>query len=674
MSAHQDDIFKTVKANVEIVTYIEAEVGQQAKKVGSDTYRISPCPLCGHNDCFTLYPKDNSWHCFSCDRSGTVIDFELHHKGLKEPLEAARSVARKRGIALDQQSVPPQSKKSKSKATHTPNSKSKARPGIDNDRANALRQLVAAFYHEQLLNDSKALEYQTKERGHSLEVLKTFRVGYAGRESIIKYARKKGYKVEDLIGVGLARKWGRGYSATIPQGAFIYPQEVNGNIAYFSIKVFHGKKPFQVKKQYAGQGWLCWNQDVLGKSIGPIIICEGENDLLSLVGKAKQPDVICTIGNFNVSNILSFLQKNSKGRSFYLCFDRDEAGQKYTEKYAAAILAGGSQVRVIEIPEPHKDIDEFLCASEDPWGDFKRLMEEAKVIEKAAQVQGGEAGSDLYDFDAFKVEGESRDGKLVFGSRVNRKIYIVTLREFSLDQLCQIGGEQVSQRVALRDARPGQVLFRALKKRLIVQASRTQLGELQWVGQGVSLLRDNSLLIVNGEEVYVWDGMRFKSYESSLIEGKLIERNSGRRWINFEAVKKKVMSMTKSQAFEIIKEAHELFEQWGFSSGWDTALVTGFMFAQMVQTAWNWRPHLWISGPQASGKTLLLEFLEAIGGNLSMRREGQTLTEAGIRQDIGNDFPLCYIDEAEMPIPVKSATHSMRSRPPNPEEVGHLIQ
>ena len=44
------------------------------EKIGTNSYRIIPCPVCGHKDCCTV--KDNTVHCFSgnCGWSGTHIN------------------------------------------------------------------------------------------------------------------------------------------------------------------------------------------------------------------------------------------------------------------------------------------------------------------------------------------------------------------------------------------------------------------------------------------------------------------------------------------------------------------------------------------------------------------------------------------------------------------------
>ena len=204
-----------------------------------------------------------------------------------------------------------------------------------------VRDFATDFYHQRFLQDKDALDYQTKTRGHSLESLKNFRVGLAGGD-LIGAASGNGYTIDDLIQTGLVRKFKNSYSATIPAGMNVYPHIINQDVAYWSIKDRTGKWKHQVKKQFADPDWICLNQNSLDYS--PVVIVEGENDLLAIVDKGKHPNTIATIGNFNTRNILAHIEQNSKDKTFYLIFDRDDAGKKYTKKYAKTIKAGGGLV------------------------------------------------------------------------------------------------------------------------------------------------------------------------------------------------------------------------------------------------------------------------------------------------------------------------------------------
>ena len=58
------------------------------------------CPL--HNEkspSFTIYPNNNSWHCFGCKAGGSAIDFVMAYYGL-EALEAAKKLDLDFGLGI----------------------------------------------------------------------------------------------------------------------------------------------------------------------------------------------------------------------------------------------------------------------------------------------------------------------------------------------------------------------------------------------------------------------------------------------------------------------------------------------------------------------------------------------------------------------------------------------
>ena len=253
------------------------------------------------------------------------------------------------------------------------------------------------------------------------------------------------------------------------------------------------------------------NQDALGEDV--ISIVEGENDLLSIVGKAKQPDVLATIGNHNTPNILKHLTQNSAGKTFRLVFDRDEAGEKYTSKYADAIKKGGGKVYKINIPPPHNDIDEFLRKADNLVEAFNRLIENATLLNP---VEITDERPILERFNSFQVLGELADERIAFWSRVSKKLYRVSIRDLNLDKLDQIGGEEVIAHVS-RKPQDGKITFRTLKRAIIVAASQKQLGNPEYVGQGIHLVGPDKLLIINGADAWIWDGKKGARHESPVV-------------------------------------------------------------------------------------------------------------------------------------------------------------
>jgi hypothetical protein len=533
-------------------------------------------------------------------------------------------------------------------------------------RANALRDFAAGFYHEQLLSSFEALHYQTEIRHHDIELLKRFRIGYAGSRSIITHAKEAGFTVEELIAVGLVGKRSAGFTPTIAQGLYVYPHTYSGAVLFFSLKDPSGELRFQIRKKCAGPGWLAFNQDSFDQA-GPVVIVEGENDLLSVVGKGGHEVTVATIGNYNTPSLLSYLKANAGGKTFFLCFDNDDAGRAYTQKYSGAIIEGGGEARVIVLPEGGKDIDDHLKAAADPAAVWSRLMAEAivaavksgsgKILDSPGTGPKASTTSsppdnpeELYQFDSFEVLGELVDGRLVFLSKDIQKLHVTDLREFNLDKLCQIGGDEIRKRVvrSSQEVTDGRIHFAGLKKRLICEAREKQLGKLRWIGQGFTFIESQgTILILNGEEAALWDGKKFSPYTGALIDQKFINRDSSRQWIDFGRLQDRVLSMTASTARDVVGAVGGLIKQWGFTRQYDPLIVAGFLLSQIVQSVWEWRPHLWVSGPAGSGKTLLIQLFEELAGRLARRFEGPSTTEPGFRQSVKNDFVLVMIDEFE---------------------------
>lgn len=672
------DIFEEVKRHVGIRSYIEADCHVSAKRVGDGSYRINPCPFCGANDAFTINDKGGFFRCFSCQAKGDVIEYEQQRYELENALDTARRVAEKMGLVINAEKgtrnaegkrevVPPPPE-----PDPVPDEEAGWTAEIDEARACKVRAMAADFYHNQLMEDPEALAYQIERRGHSLEILKACKVGYAKGGGLIKDMKTGGVEVSELVAVGLVRKRGAGYGEYIAAGFTVYPHYTGDRVLFFTIKDPKKEREYQIKKRHAGKGWLCWGQDAL-ESDKPLVIVEGENDRLSVMDKGGYPLVMATIASFNEPAILRALKGRVAGRVVYLAFDADKpkgdkqepAGARYTRIYAGAVIAGGGEARqiVLELgPNGEKcDIDDVLRRAEDPKKTLVELMKGARAIrkvdpkcidgggkEKESRVRVPPPSPELYEFDSFQVLGELQDDSILFWSKVNERLYRVNLNEFKLEKLVQIGGKNVSFRVARSGnaAGEGQILFQDLRKRLIVEASQTQLWDPDFLGQGIHAV-GNVMLVVVGGDAWVWDGKQMKPWIEPVLERQVIERKKGYEWVNFGDVEKRLKGMDRKAAYKVVETLADWVFQWRFRGPLDGWIVVGWMLAQYIQSLWVWRPHLWLAGPAASGKTSLRDLVGSIGGQLTLECEGQTLTEPGLRQAIGTDGCLVLIDEME---------------------------
>ena len=635
-----DSLFSAVK-QCPIDQYVAA-LGASLTRTGN-TVRANPCPVCAHKDCFTIYPEDNSYKCFSCDSAGDIINLERAVNKHESNLAAAQALADRYNI--DDPSAGAGTAKSTTPApaknTNTPqNAAAPAQnlPEIDPDRAAALRAMAAEFFHQALINDASALSYQTEKRGHSKQILQRHKVGLA-TNNLVAAARSAGYTMDEMLAVCLVRKRGKGYGPYIQPGTYVYPHFAGNRVLHFTLKDPAKVNKWQLKRAGADPAWLCYGQDALAED--SLWLLEGEDDRLTVLEHGGVKNVAALIGNTNTPYMLDWLGKNAKGKTFYLCFDPDDAGKKYLAKFGTAIVNSGGTAYAIDLSPYNDDIDAVLRAAEDPVRVVRELREAARPVEIADT-----AGETDFTFASFETLGETSDGSLAFWSSVFRRTYFVPIKDLTLDQLCQIGGNEVRARVS-RTLTEGMIQFKTLKTHLIVQAAHCYLGNLKVLGQGIHQLKDGRLLVVNGDEAVIWDGKTFERQEYPIIDRQFISWESDLKWINLDKLMDQTLAMTPERAEGIFDELLDLIARWRFVSGMDHMLLAGWICAQVVQSAWDWRPHLWLSGASGSGKTMLSLLIEALGGNLVCRFEGNILTEPGLRQTLQNHSYCTIIDEFE---------------------------
>lgn len=79
--ARKDEDLEACKAKAPLLELIRRQTGMQGEEHGN-RIDFTPCPVCGHNRCFSYYADSNSWVCFSSSNKtgyhgGSYIDFLL---------------------------------------------------------------------------------------------------------------------------------------------------------------------------------------------------------------------------------------------------------------------------------------------------------------------------------------------------------------------------------------------------------------------------------------------------------------------------------------------------------------------------------------------------------------------------------------------------------------------
>lgn len=98
---HRVDIFRVVREQVPLEKFCH-RYGPVLRGTGKTI--TGRCPLPDHDDktpSFHVYPQQNTWHCFGCNRGGDIFDLARYYYQEIGVVEVARKVARDFGIMLD---------------------------------------------------------------------------------------------------------------------------------------------------------------------------------------------------------------------------------------------------------------------------------------------------------------------------------------------------------------------------------------------------------------------------------------------------------------------------------------------------------------------------------------------------------------------------------------------
>ena len=164
------------------------------------------------------------------------------------------------------------------------------------------------------------------------------------------------------------------------EGLFLFPHIRDGRVSHFSQKDLLGEFTHQAKKEHRDPDCLWYNQDA-AINAEELVCVEGENDVLSVAGKAGYDHVIGSNGTVSNDQRESLI-KLPKLQRLILCFDNDKNGRSYTRKVAKEFRDSESKVVVLSVTLPNdcKDIDDFLRDADAPEESFKQLLSSASTV------------------------------------------------------------------------------------------------------------------------------------------------------------------------------------------------------------------------------------------------------------------------------------------------------
>jgi DNA primase len=295
----------------------------QTKKAKTNEY-CSPCPKCGGNDRFVIWPDENRWYCRHCDEGGNLVNFFMIIDGMNEQqaleqyficqgksITDATDAAR---LAIKKQAGDPQRtytaiRREKKAATHTKKS-SKVDAQAWLEKAAALVE----WAHKQLLSNQEQLDWLHNERGLSLETVKRCKLGW---NPTTLYRDRNEWGLSE----SLHKVTGKPQKLWIPGGLIIPGYDAGGNLARIKIRTGGDIKYVLLSGSEIGAAFYG------DRSLQAFAVVESELDAILLYQLA--PDLVCPVssGSAAIRPDAAALELIG-GHKCLLMLDNDDAGVK----------------------------------------------------------------------------------------------------------------------------------------------------------------------------------------------------------------------------------------------------------------------------------------------------------------------------------------------------------
>lgn len=320
------------KINEDLDRFYEEFYSATLTNVGA-SYRINPCPNCGHNNCCTI--TGNTVHCFSgrCDWKGTHINAWYAFALNKLDLNFYEAVDR-----LEKYTNIPFPK----------GSEEEMKVYKEHQTTQRILRFAENFYNNNLLNCKEKfefnnhiytpLEYLLDVRQRKMDTIKKFSIGFSADNYLELYNQliSEGFKKEEI---SKAKVW-----APKNVMVYFYRHPVTHDIVRMNIK-----NPFKTKAmvqnefgKYVESDNILEGYSTFSKSLyfAPgfsfkakyIFMVEGENDLQAIYEQGFL-NIVAVGGQIkkNDGSQLEILRNLDDDCIIYCMFDNDEAGDNYLE-------------------------------------------------------------------------------------------------------------------------------------------------------------------------------------------------------------------------------------------------------------------------------------------------------------------------------------------------------
>ncbi len=345
---YPDELVEEIRERNDIVDVISSFVG--LKRAGN-SYTCC-CPF--HSEktpSFHVSKTKQIYHCFGCGAGGNVVTFLMQYENYTFT-EALKYLADRAGIALPEEEMTPEKKK-------TENRKEQMRD---------INRSAAAYFHYILTKTdrgAKGRDYFLQKRGLTEETIANFGLGYADiySDDLYKYLKSKGFSDELMRDSGLisfSEKYG---AQDIFWNRVMVPiTDISGKVIAFGGRVLGDAKPKYLNTKETDifnkrRNLFAMNIARRSRRRG-IILCEGYMDVIAM-HQAGFDNAVASLGTAFTEEQAMLIKRYTE--EVYLAYDSDGAGRNATKKAIEILRNADMLQRVIDM-RPYKDPDEFIKA------------------------------------------------------------------------------------------------------------------------------------------------------------------------------------------------------------------------------------------------------------------------------------------------------------------------
>lgn len=319
------------------------------------------CPF--HNEktpSFNIYPENNSFYCFGCNKGGGVFQFVMGVENLAFP-DAVRWLAQRAGMQVPEE-------------------------GVDDGMARLRTRILeinreaGRFFYKTLSTPEGAAGLQyLRGRGLDGQTIRHFGLGYAPENgfALTNHLKALGYSTAEMQASDMVRLSKKGNPYDRYRGRVMFPIfDLRGNVVAFGGRILTDEKPKYINTAdtpvyHKSSGLFAMN---FAKDSGSrqLILAEGYMDVIAL-HRAGFVNSIASLGTSLTEEQARIIKRYAD--EAVICYDSDEAGQRATQRAIPILKKTGLLVKVVTVPG-NKDPDEFMRSyGEEGPIRFRQLLE-----------------------------------------------------------------------------------------------------------------------------------------------------------------------------------------------------------------------------------------------------------------------------------------------------------